>query len=415
MTKSNLSLRAVIIAASLISAHQQFAFADLGNQEIGDDLNQIEMKVFQREFPNDSTEIRLSRIEQAVCGQTESGPNDERLSHLLTVIPNLGDDGGQADGQSNLAQGDSGQQPGQQPDQQYTQQQDQDDNATATDYVPASEEYPAINQLERELLGTTYVQDPVATRLSRLEQRAFGRTSNSQDLADRTDRLKKYAQRAGVATPELAQDLSGGNVTPPPDPNGSYVAEPYQNQQFASRPYVNQPYLSQSMRAQNFPRAPYQFAPQALLQRQMPQGQFSNSSGPPVAWQPAPPSIQTQLSLLEQRIFGKIYNSEPIPKRLKRLDKAVFPKQPINTFTPISARINQLNNSVFPQPAFACSANSNLSSVPANTSQPTGTQTQQSQQQQTNNNGHPILRSLGRMIVPALEEGGSMLGGGFGI
>lgn len=406
MTATKRICESILLTLALLGSQPNFALADMDNQSISDDLNQIEMRIFQREYPNDSTEIRLSRIEQAVCGETESGPTDERLSHLLTVIPNLGDDN---QSQSQAPMGGQNQ-----PQyQQYQQQPDDQDDATAANYVPASEEYPAINQLEREILGTTYVQDPVATRLSRLEQRAFGKPSASNDLSERTDMLKSYAQRSGLATPELAQDLNGGEQ-PNPQSGPSYVAEPYQNQAYQNQQPQSQPYLNQPFRSQNYSAQANQYPQQSQP------GQLNSSAGPAVAWQPAPPSIQTQLSLLEQRVFGKIYNSESIPKRLKRLDKAVFPKQPINTFTPISSRINQLNNAVFPQPAFSYAPNSNLSSLPSQTtgpltSQPTGTQTQQAQQQQANNNGHPILRSLGRMLVPALEEGGSMLGGGFGI
>jgi hypothetical protein len=57
------------------------------------------------------------------------------------------------------------------------------------------ESYPRVSSLEKIILGQTYVADPLAERLSRLETKAFGAASTSDDLGDRTDLLQDYAEK----------------------------------------------------------------------------------------------------------------------------------------------------------------------------------------------------------------------------
>ncbi|NLF82357.1 MAG: hypothetical protein GX568_00030 [Candidatus Gastranaerophilales bacterium] len=60
-------------------------------------------------------------------------------------------------------------------------------------YTDYSEEveigYPAIDELERKILGGVYAQEDVYERLNRLETKVFGQTTN-EPLAERVDRLK---------------------------------------------------------------------------------------------------------------------------------------------------------------------------------------------------------------------------------
>jgi propanediol utilization protein len=55
-------------------------------------------------------------------------------------------------------------------------------------------DYPRVTQLEQQMLGKTFVNESVSQRLVRLENKAFGAVSSSDDLSSRTDALAQYAQ-----------------------------------------------------------------------------------------------------------------------------------------------------------------------------------------------------------------------------
>ncbi|MGZ7883005.1 hypothetical protein, partial [Acinetobacter soli] len=54
----------------------------------------------------------------------------------------------------------------------------------------ADDQYPRISAMETALLGATYPAQPLAQRLGRLEQKAFGKSDDKGDLSDRTDKLQ---------------------------------------------------------------------------------------------------------------------------------------------------------------------------------------------------------------------------------
>ena len=56
-------------------------------------------------------------------------------------------------------------------------------------------DYPHVTALEQAILGQTYVGQPLADRLSRMEVKVFGSASTNTDLGERTDALDKYAQK----------------------------------------------------------------------------------------------------------------------------------------------------------------------------------------------------------------------------
>lgn len=77
---------------------------------------------------------------------------------------------------------------------------------TYPNYTNYSEEveigYPAIDELEKKILGGVYAQEDVYQRLNRLETKVFGQATN-EPLDERVDRLK------------AAAGVSSGNQTRP--------------------------------------------------------------------------------------------------------------------------------------------------------------------------------------------------------
>ncbi len=53
-------------------------------------------------------------------------------------------------------------------------------------------DYPHIDTLEKQILGATYIGQPLADRISRMEVKAYGKASPNPDLSQRTDDLDAY-------------------------------------------------------------------------------------------------------------------------------------------------------------------------------------------------------------------------------
>ncbi len=68
------------------------------------------------------------------------------------------------------------------------------DNSSSSD-SSAPTEYPHITYLEKSILEQTYPNDQLPDRLARMETKAFGKSSDSQALVDRTDALDDYAEK----------------------------------------------------------------------------------------------------------------------------------------------------------------------------------------------------------------------------
>jgi len=77
-------------------------------------------------------------------------------------------------------------------------------NATAYD-DSGHGNYPRVTQLEQDLLGQTYVNDPLPTRVGRLEMKQFGKVSTA-DLCDRLDKLDEIVKPQSLAPKGYVSD-----------------------------------------------------------------------------------------------------------------------------------------------------------------------------------------------------------------
>lgn len=66
------------------------------------------------------------------------------------------------------------------------------ENTQEEDTIVSQADYPHITALEQTILGQTYIDDPLKKRLERMEKKAFGVVSSSNDLSERTDALDEY-------------------------------------------------------------------------------------------------------------------------------------------------------------------------------------------------------------------------------
>lgn len=81
-----------------------------------------------------------------------------------------------------------------------------DDDSDVPPSKSGKDDYPHVTALEKEILGTAYVGQPLSGRIVRMENKAFGAPSKSTDLGERTDELETYAQKKLHAKPFLADE-----------------------------------------------------------------------------------------------------------------------------------------------------------------------------------------------------------------
>lgn len=147
--------------------------------EIVKEIQAMEMKFFVHDFSKESLNYRVARLEKFTFGQPSPGPMSQRIKRLEGVI----------DLHKALVP-----------------QTVSADNSLASrpapaKFVPADIEpaarakYPHVTTLESQILGQTFENDPLNERLVRLEMKAFGKQSDSLDLAVRTDALEDHIER----------------------------------------------------------------------------------------------------------------------------------------------------------------------------------------------------------------------------
>jgi hypothetical protein len=265
--------------ASASAAKQQGAELDCGA------LTSLECKMFAHSYAHDSVSSRVARLERLICGATRDGlPVQQRISSLVADVRNgctaaaaVPDRIPTANSATSHATAENG----------VISKQ-----AIGTNSMPGVR-YPHVTELEHQICRRTFETEPIRQRLDRLENVAFGKRSDSVDLARRVDALDWYAFAAPpVKTAEYA------------DENSEFDLEQH------------------SADFRHFP---------ALA---------STSSVPQFV------SVVDQIECLERTSFGRISANKPLEKRVSALEKHVYGTMPVNTNEALTARVAQLWASV---------------------------------------------------------------------
>lgn len=175
-------------------------------------IESLENRYFDHTYPTDTPDERVDRIEKFVFGESSQGTADQRMTKIMATLAADNDLGPTVESQeaaqrekdaaaaaaaakSNGKQlatrgpGGKGSQLTSYPDPSSQQEPD----PSSDDGTPPAD-YPHITALENEILGQSFVGQPLPTRLSRLEQKAFGAPSTGP-LINRTDALEQYAEK----------------------------------------------------------------------------------------------------------------------------------------------------------------------------------------------------------------------------
>jgi hypothetical protein len=149
----------------------------------------LENKFFNHPFAQETMETRVERLEKMVFGEARTGAMQDRIIAMTATVLNPSIDAPEKPATAVTAV---------RPELQAL-------PTPALQPVPVEQpkvaaaaeqpmDYPRVTQLEQQMLGKTFVNEPVAQRLVRLENKAFGAVSSSDDLSSRTDALAQYAQ-----------------------------------------------------------------------------------------------------------------------------------------------------------------------------------------------------------------------------
>ncbi|HEY9717483.1 MAG TPA: hypothetical protein V6C69_08440 [Trichormus sp.] len=223
----------------------------------------MEKRFFGRTYHKDTMEQRVTRLEKEVFGITKTGPVQGRIIALGSAVmdPNLGTP-------SKHAKPLQSETPQQAPQQQLAPEQPQQQQSSYQPQQPSQQQsappkkaendvhvdYPAIDRLEKQLLGRTYPSDSLKNRLARMEVKAFGAVSSTDDLSGRREALEQYAKFYNGGTPQM-----GGAErpqTPPAQPQGSpsYARNPAEERSYSPHGHQRSAYDMYGPQAGSAPR-----------------------------------------------------------------------------------------------------------------------------------------------------------------
>jgi len=163
-------------------------------------LAKLEKKFFEHSYSSDSDDDRIGRLEKLIFGETKTGDVASRLADIQKIVStnDIPSSGGGADNSSTSGQNASGASGSGQTASNANSSGSGSSNSsssTSSAAIPGAS-YPRVDALEELLLGQTNKTTSLEKRLGQLEKKAFGRTSNSDDMSARTDALEQYWQKS---------------------------------------------------------------------------------------------------------------------------------------------------------------------------------------------------------------------------
>ena len=277
-------------------------------------ISRMEQDLLSQQFNKDTVEARLSRLEETVFGEAQRSLSpSERVGKLQAVLmpyqaPPMAN--GQPAGSPPPANAIAPQPGGKTP---LPNQTSKSSSVISQPIYSGQEEaYPAVTEMERNVLGRTFNQEDITQRIERLEMTLFKRVQPGA-LVDRTDNLwvavfgtndrdAFSAQAAGEPSKaEAPPVISGGPTENLSRSAGQAVYDPKTNT------YV--------------PPGGDTLGSSSAM------GQSGAQSGAPygaASGGAASPDLLAGLSQVEQDVLKETYPMEPVEVRLDRLETKIF-------------------------------------------------------------------------------------------
>lgn len=151
-----------------------------------DTIDKIENEIFGFQYGNETDEIRLNRIEESVYGQASTASTPDRIAKLTKDL-SANEIGKEIAPKEDTFMDETG------------------------DYIaeqPAAQgpnvDYPAVNELEKQVFNKENKNQDITVRLANLEKQTFGKTFND-DLSTRVDRLRAELKPSSLMDNQIAQ------------------------------------------------------------------------------------------------------------------------------------------------------------------------------------------------------------------
>jgi hypothetical protein len=318
------------LAASVMTATQQTQ-----------SVQTLENTLFAIQYDQDTLEKRVSRLEETVFGQSQTGLLAARIDKLKAALSSstLGPLSPKPAlevttkpvkaSKSTVAT-----KPLSPPSTKTT------PIAQQSSPAPEESDYPTISQMEQKLFGQNYIREDITIRLSKLEKEVF-KVPQIGDLANRMDNLRLVVLGDTGNTPQPMASYSM--------PNNAYIPSPGQNQAYTPPPYGQNgsgynggPSYPGSQVITSSAGPLYNSGPQAAYGQTVP-GNYQPSSYPPytsgdyqASYQPGTnpagimpngqvsPDMLAAMDEVEKQVIGHTFSSEPMNTRLDRVEAKVF-------------------------------------------------------------------------------------------
>lgn len=287
--------------------------------DITREIRGYEHKYFERNFESETDDQRLNRLENFIFGATNSGDAAHRTAQIVAAV------GLPAELQPKPVEP-----PTTRPAAAYSPGAYPAPEKAQPDQSPGH--YPRVTALETAILGQSYPTDAIASRLNRMELKAFGAQSHSSDLSARTDALDQYAEVKLHIKPENAlavnprmkmdgqtQGVAAGNL-------GTFESNPFVRGLRSIASDLN-PVNSIAAASQNSANSYSSIEdaddPAAEAHKRMIEQQLIDAAKPNV-----PSSHERTLSRVawcEMQLFGKSFPQLHLLQRLHQLNADLFP------------------------------------------------------------------------------------------
>lgn len=209
-----------------------------------------------------------------------------------------------------------------------------------------------ISSLERKFFARDFSDEPINTRLERLERIVYGK-SRAGSVPERVSRLL-------LDLPSLQSAANTETSSPPEQAQPAIVYDPV----------------------------------------------FSMPG--------SAPSLNDELSNMEKEVFGRTYSTDSMLERISRLEHTVFAGESDRKFSPIVSRVNRLEAALQPRFSYNQAAAANQQSAPiyqAFKNSCHGKQEVQSSSNCKSEKPHPFIHKLGKFLAGVGTIAGETIGG----
>lgn len=282
-------MKNTVIILGLIISLNLSGIPVLAQSQYSSALGKIENALYGFQYSNENDTARFNRIEKTVYGQNTNKSNAQKMASLKKDLS--------ADlfGQEIEPKEDT-----------FAEDTDsiKEEALAKAPLTGPGVDYPAINELEKQVFNKEFKTQDLDTRLANLEQKALGKTFKNEDFSTRVDRLRAELKPKSLIDNAIAQSSNDFYEDEPIELDRNYNLQQYESpNQFDYDEY----------NAQHSPQ--YYNRPKKKVNIASVEKSIFNQSYPN-------DDINNRLSRLESTMFGTTFNNDSPENRMNRISSA---------------------------------------------------------------------------------------------